>query len=74
MAPPHPPGGQALSAGGESAAVQGSDMGRQSRGPEWKTLQGEELPGLHGVSVRVSPDPLRTTDRYRLVTPYKLKL
>ena len=28
----------------------------------------------NATGVRVSPDPLRTTDRYRLVTPFKLKL
>ncbi len=74
MAPAHPPGGRALSAAGESAAVHDSETGPEPRGQEWRPIQGEESPSLHGVDVRVSPDPLRTTDRYRLVTPYKLKL
>ena len=74
MAPAHHPGGRALSAAGESAAVHDSETGREPRGQEWKPIQGEESPSLHSSDVRVSPDPLRTTDRYRLVTPYKLKL
>jgi hypothetical protein len=74
MAPARPLGGRALSAAGEPAAVHDSDPGRESGGQEWKPIQGEESPSRHGVDVRVSPDPLRTTDRYRLVTPYKLKL
>ena len=73
MAPAHPPG-RALSAAGESAAVHDSETDREPRGQKWQLLQEEESPSRHGLGIRVSPDPLRATDRYRLVTPFKLKL
>ncbi len=74
MAPAHPPGGRALSAAGESAAIHDSETDREPRGQKWQLLQEEESPSLRGMGIRVSPDPLRATDRYRLVTPFKLKL
>ena len=74
MAPAHPPGGRALSTAGESAAINDSETDREPRGQEWHPVQGEESPSRRGMGIRVSPDPLRATDRYRLVTPFKLKL
>ena len=78
MAPTQSPGGRALSAAGESEALRCSENERAGdglpRGDGWKPLGTAETPGSHGAGTRVSPDPLRTTDRYRLVTPFKLKL
>ena len=71
MAPAHPPGGRAFSAvGDEPAEPRAKDP--VDRGEGWRPIPGERL--RDGAATRVSPDPLRTTDRYRLVTPFKLKL
>ena len=84
MAPAHPPGGRAFSAVGTEPALDHSPAESTETGnPEtgdpvdqgegWRTIPGEQKRVSHGPA-RVSPDPLRTTDRYRLVTPFKLKL
>ena len=78
MAPTHPPGGRALSAAGESETLRYAENNSPERGDpraeQWKPVESGEAPGAHATGTRVSPDPLRMTDRYRLVTPYKLKL
>ena len=77
MAPAHPPGGRAFSAvGNEPALDHPSAVSPKDpeQGEGWRPVPGERHGTSQGANPRVSPDPLRSTDRYRLVTPYKLKL
>ncbi len=74
MAPAQPPGGQALSTAGDGPALDDPQTGRESRPEAWQPIPDREVGKSRATGVRLSPDPLRTTDRYRLVTPFKLKL
>lgn len=85
MAPGHPTDGRVLSAAGEppTSAPAGRADPAQRKWEEAHEPQSPQIgapdPGASGIvesptGSRVSPDPLLSTDRYRLVTPFKLKL
>ncbi len=78
MAPAHSPGGRAFSPVGSEQALDHpsavSPKDPEDQGEGWRPIPGERKSGSHSAATRESPDPLRSTDRYRLVTPFKLKL
>ena len=74
MAPAEPPGGRAISTAGRRPVLEDPQSEAESAQQAWRPIPDREAGNSHGTGVRLSPDPLRTTDRYRLVTPFKLKL
>ncbi len=74
MAPAEPSAGRALSTAGDEPALDAPQGGTGSRPEAWQPIPDREVGKSRATGVRLSPDPLRATDRYRLVTPFKLKL
>ena len=74
MAPAEPSAGRAFSTAGDGPALDDPQGGTESRPGAWQPIPDREVGKSRATGIRLSPDPLRTTDRYRLVTPFKLKL
>ena len=74
MAPAELPGGRALSTAGERPVMEDPHSEAESAPEGWRPIPDREAGNSHATGARLSPDPLRTTDRYRLVTPFTLKL
>ena len=74
MAPAEPQGGRALATAEERPILEDPQSEAESAPEAWRPIPDREAANSHGSDVRLSPDPLRATDRYRLVTPFTLKL